>query len=38
MGGSWQKGTGNDTTVLGSINEFQYFKRKDKRWSTERIG
>ena len=28
MGGSWQKGTRNDTTKPGSICGFQYFERK----------
>ena len=26
MGGSWQKGTRNNTIVLGFIGDFQYFK------------
>ena len=31
MGGSGQKGTGNDTDEPNNIDGFQYFKRKDNK-------
>ena len=37
MGGSWQKGTGNNTVVPSFVDEFEYFKRKNNRGHDERI-
>jgi hypothetical protein len=38
MRGSLQKGTRNDTTDPGSVDAFQYFKRKDNKGDDGHIG
>ena len=38
MGGSWEKGTGNNTVVPGFISGFQYLKRRNNRGCDEHIG
>ena len=38
MGGSWLKGTRNDTFDLGSVSGFQYFERKDNEGADGLIG
>ena len=38
MGGSLQKGTRNNTFVLGFVGGFQYFERKNNGGRDERIG
>ena len=37
MGGSWQKGTGNNTVVPGFVGGFQYFKIKENGGCDEHI-
>ena len=38
MGGSWYKGIGSNTVVLGFVNGFKYFERKNNRGCDENIG
>ena len=37
IGGSWQKGIGNNTTMPGFIGGLQYFERKNNRGFDEGI-
>ena len=37
MGGSWQKGTGNNMVVPGFVGGFQYLKRKENKGCGENI-